>query len=189
MPLERVLKFAQQLAGALAAAHAEDVVHRDLKPQNILVDANDQLYIADFGLAKSYAAGAVGMTQTGAFLGTPRYMSPEQVEGKPTDGRSDLYAFGLILYEMVTGDVPFTGDSTLKVMYQRLQERPKSPKLTILRSRTGSTASLCAALRKTRRIVTKMRTKSWRTCRAAQSVGGFAQWPFAQRFQHTNSAS
>jgi serine/threonine-protein kinase len=130
MPLERVLKFAQQLAGALAAAHAEDVVHRDLKPQNILVDANDQLYIADFGLAKSYAAGAVGMTQTGAFLGTPRYMSPEQVEGKPTDGRSDLYAFGLILYEMVTGDVPFTGESTLKVMYQRLQERPKSPKLT-----------------------------------------------------------
>jgi tetratricopeptide (TPR) repeat protein/TolB-like protein len=130
MPLERVLKFAQQLAGALAAAHAEDVVHRDLKPQNILVDASDQVYIADFGLAKSYAAGAVGMTQTGAFLGTPRYMSPEQVEGKPTDGRSDLYAFGLILYEMVAGDVPFTGESTLKVMYQRLQERPKSPKLT-----------------------------------------------------------
>jgi eukaryotic-like serine/threonine-protein kinase len=130
IPLERVLKFAQQLAGALAAAHAEDVVHRDLKPQNILVDASDQLYIADFGLAKSYAAGAVGMTQTGAFLGTPRYMSPEQVEGKPTDGRSDLYAFGLILYEMVAGDVPFTGESTLKVMYQRLQERPKSPKST-----------------------------------------------------------
>src|SRR6202453_5447163 len=130
MPLERVLKFAQQLAGALAAAHAEDIVHRDLKPQNILVDASDQLYIADFGLAKSYAAGAVGMTQTGAFLGTPRYMSPEQVEGKPTDGRSDLYAFGLILYEMVAGDVPFTGESTLKVMYQRLQERPKSPKAT-----------------------------------------------------------
>jgi tetratricopeptide (TPR) repeat protein/TolB-like protein len=129
MPLERVQKFAQQLAGALAAAHAEDIVHRDLKPQNILVDANDQLYIADFGLAKSYAAGAVGMTQTGAFLGTPRYMSPEQVEGKPTDGRSDLYAFGLILYEMVTGDVPFTGESTLKVMYQRIQERPKSPKV------------------------------------------------------------
>jgi tetratricopeptide (TPR) repeat protein/TolB-like protein len=130
LPLERVLKFAQQLAGALAAAHAEDVVHRDLKPQNILVDASDQLYIADFGLAKSYAAGAVGMTQTGAFLGTPRYMSPEQVEGKPTDGRSDLYAFGLILYEMVAGDVPFTGESTLKVMYQRLQERPKSPRST-----------------------------------------------------------
>jgi serine/threonine-protein kinase len=129
LPLERALKFATQLAGALAAAHAEDVVHRDLKPQNILLDKNDQVYISDFGLAKSFAEGAVGMTQTGAFLGTPRYMSPEQVEGKPTDGRADLYAYGLILYEMVTGDVPFTGDSTLKVMYQRIQEKPKSPKL------------------------------------------------------------
>jgi len=128
LPIERAVKFAQQLAGALAAAHAEDIVHRDLKPQNILVDASDQVYIADFGLAKSYAEGSVGMTQSGAFLGTPRYMSPEQVEGKPTDGRSDLYAYGLILYEMVTGDVPFTGDSSLKVMYQRIQERPKSPR-------------------------------------------------------------
>jgi eukaryotic-like serine/threonine-protein kinase len=129
LPLERVLKFATQLAGALAAAHAENVVHRDLKPQNILVDKNDQVYISDFGLAKSFAEGAVGMTQAGALLGTPRYMSPEQVEGKPTDGRSDIYAYGLILYEMATGDVPFTGDSTLGVMYQRIKEKPKSAKL------------------------------------------------------------
>ncbi|MGC2330759.1 MAG: tetratricopeptide repeat protein, partial [Candidatus Acidiferrales bacterium] len=129
LPLERVLKFATQLAGALAAAHAEDVVHRDLKPQNILVDKNDQIYVSDFGLAKSFAEGAVGMTQTGAFLGTPRYMSPEQVEGKPTDGRADLYAYGLMLYEMVTGDVPFVGESTLGVMYQRIKEKPKNPKL------------------------------------------------------------
>ena len=129
LPLERVLKFATQLAGALAAAHAENVVHRDLKPQNILVDKNDQVYISDFGLAKSFAEGAVGMTQAGALLGTPRYMSPEQVEGKPTDGRSDIYAYGLILYEMATGEVPFAGDSTLGVMYQRIKEKPKSPKL------------------------------------------------------------
>jgi eukaryotic-like serine/threonine-protein kinase len=129
LPLDRVLKYATQLAGALAAAHAEDVVHRDLKPQNILVDKNDQIYVADFGLARSFAEGAVGMTQGGAFLGTPRYMSPEQVQGKPTDGRSDLYAYGIILYEMVTGEAPFAGESTLQVMYQRILVKPKNPKL------------------------------------------------------------
>jgi eukaryotic-like serine/threonine-protein kinase len=129
LPLDRILKYATQLAGALAAAHAEDVVHRDLKPQNILVDKNDQIYVADFGLARSFAEGAVGMTQGGAFLGTPRYMSPEQVQGKPTDGRSDLYAYGIILYEMVTGEAPFAGESTLQVMYQRILVKPKSPKL------------------------------------------------------------
>jgi tetratricopeptide (TPR) repeat protein/predicted Ser/Thr protein kinase len=128
-PLERLLNFATQLADALAAAHAEGVVHRDLKPQNILVDKNDQIYVSDFGLARSFAEGAIGMTQTGAFLGTPRYMSPEQAEAKPTDGRSDLYAYGLILYEMATGDVPFSGKTTLELMYQRVRERPKSPKL------------------------------------------------------------
>jgi serine/threonine-protein kinase len=129
MPLERVLNFARQIAEALAAAHAEGVVHRDLKPQNLLVDKNDQIYVCDFGLAKSFEEGAIGMTRTGAFLGTPRYMSPEQVEGKPADQRADLYAYGLILYEMCTGDVPFSGESTLKVMYQRIQEKPKNPKL------------------------------------------------------------
>jgi serine/threonine protein kinase/tetratricopeptide (TPR) repeat protein/TolB-like protein len=129
MPLERVLKFSQQIAEALAAAHAEGVVHRDLKPQNLLIGNDDQVFVCDFGLAKSFEESAIGMTRTGAFLGTPRYMSPEQVEGKPADQRADLYAFGLILYEMCTGDVPFVGESTLKVMYQRIQEKPKSPKL------------------------------------------------------------
>lgn len=129
LPLDRALNFARQLADALAAAHAEGVVHRDLKPQNILVDKSDQIYVSDFGLAKSFADGAVGMTQTGAFLGTPRYMSPEQAEGKETDGRSDLYAFGLILYEMATGDIPFTGKSSLELMYQRVSVAPKNPKL------------------------------------------------------------
>jgi serine/threonine-protein kinase len=129
LPFARMVKFATQLAEALAAAHAEGVVHRDLKPQNILLNKDDQIFVSDFGLAKSFEQGAVAMTRTGAFLGTPRYMSPEQVEGKPADQRSDIYSFGLILYEMSTGDVPFTGESTLKVMYQRIQEKPKSPKL------------------------------------------------------------
>src|SRR5215472_2883893 len=129
LPIERVLKFATALAEALAAAHSEGVVHRDLKPQNILVNKDDQIFVSDFGLAKSFEEGAQGMTKTGAFLGTPRYMSPEQVEGKPADQRSDLYSYGLMLYEMLVGDVPFTGESTLKVMYQRIQEKPKNPKL------------------------------------------------------------
>ncbi|MGH9682697.1 MAG: protein kinase domain-containing protein [Candidatus Acidiferrales bacterium] len=129
MPLDRMLKFAQQFAEALAAAHSEGVIHRDLKPQNILVAKDDCIYVSDFGLAKSFEEDAVGMTKTGAFIGTPRYMSPEQVEGKPADQRSDLYAYGLILYEMAVGDVPFTGESMLKVMYQRVQEKPKNPKL------------------------------------------------------------
>jgi serine/threonine-protein kinase len=128
LPLERILKFATQLAEALAAAHAEGVVHRDLKPQNILLNKDGHIFVSDFGLAKSFEQDAVAMTRTGAFLGTPRYMSPEQVEGKPADQRSDIYSLGLILYEMATGDVPFTGESTLKVMYQRIQERPKNPK-------------------------------------------------------------
>ncbi len=128
LPFERVVNFAQQFAAALAAAQAEGVMHRDLKPQNILVGKDDHLYVSDFGLARSFEESAVQMTRTGAFMGTPRYMSPEQVEGKAADLRSDLYAYGLILYEMATGDVPFTGESTLKVMYQRIQEKPKNPK-------------------------------------------------------------
>jgi eukaryotic-like serine/threonine-protein kinase len=129
LPFDRALNFARQLAEALSAAHAEGVVHRDLKPQNILVAKDDHLYVSDFGLAKSFEDDSAGMTRTGAFLGTPRYMSPEQVEGNPADQRSDIYSYGLILYEMVTGDVPFTGESTLKLMYQRIQQVPKSPKL------------------------------------------------------------
>jgi eukaryotic-like serine/threonine-protein kinase len=128
LPFTRILAFARQLAEALAAAHAEGVAHRDLKPQNILVDKDDHIYVSDFGLARSLEEDAIAMTRTGAFLGTPRYMSPEQVEGKPSDHRSDLYSCGLIFYEMATGDVPFTGESTLKVMYQRIKEKPANPK-------------------------------------------------------------
>jgi len=128
LPIDRAVKITRQLCGALEAAHAEDVVHRDLKPQNIMIDTAGTPYVTDFGLAKSLEASAVGMTRAGEFLGTPRYMSPEQVEGGKLDHRSDLYSLGLILYEMVTGDVPFTSDSTLHLMFQRVKEKPKNPK-------------------------------------------------------------
>ncbi len=125
---DQVVKFARQLCGALDAAHLEGVVHRDLKPQNILIDRSGTLYVGDFGLAKSFESEDGMKTRTGLILGTPRYMSPEQVEAKPTDGRSDIYSLGIILYEMVTGEAPFQGDSLVKVMYQRVAEPPKNPK-------------------------------------------------------------
>jgi serine/threonine protein kinase/tetratricopeptide (TPR) repeat protein len=129
-PVERAVNIARQLAGALEAAHTEGVVHRDLKPRNVLVDRADNVYVSDFGLAKSLESDAATvMTRTGEVLGTPRYMSPEQAESKPTDHRSDLYSLGVILYEMVTGDAPFAGDSTLQVMYQHVTQRAKDPKL------------------------------------------------------------
>jgi len=125
LPFERVLSLARQITSGLAAAHDVGIVHRDLKPQNILVDSPGRAYISDFGLAKSYEASAAGLTRPGDFIGTPRYMAPESVEGQPTDHRSDLYALGLILYEMASGSTPFPGDSALEVLMQRVRISPR----------------------------------------------------------------
>jgi len=126
---ERALRFTKQLCSALDAAHSEEVVHRDLKPNNILIDKADNLFVMDFGLAKSIEAEATMMTRTGQVLGTPRYMAPEQVEAKPVDHRADIYALGLILYEMFTGEIPFHADSAMQLMYQRVTQKPKDIKL------------------------------------------------------------
>ena len=131
LPLERVLRMMRQLTEALAAAHSVNVVHRDLKPQNILLGPDDHVYVTDFGIAKTLEANLTSVTRTGAVIGTPLYMSPEQVEGKPVDRRSDLYTLGLIFYEMLTGILPFSGDSTFQLMYQRVHQLPKRPELVI----------------------------------------------------------
>jgi serine/threonine-protein kinase len=128
LAFDRALKFAKQLCGALQAAHDEGVVHRDLKPQNILVDQSDNLYVSDFGLAKSLAPDLTAMTRVGQVLGTPRYMSPEQVEAKDVDHRSDLYSLGLIFYEMFTATLPFRAESTLQLMYKHVNEAPVDPR-------------------------------------------------------------
>lgn len=130
LPVERMLHITRQLCAALDAAHSEGVVHRDLKPQNIMLGANDHVYVSDFGLAKSLGA-VTSMTQSGEMLGTPRYMAPEQVEAKHVDARTDIYALGLIFYEMVTGDVPFTAETTLQLMYKRAHETPPAPKTVV----------------------------------------------------------
>ena len=119
----RLTHIFRQILEGLKAAHDQGVIHRDLKPQNIMLDGSDNVYVTDFGLAKSLEQS--GMTQTGAIVGTPYYMSPEQVKGSPIDHRSDIYSLGVILYEMSTGQLPFTGSSPYEVMAQRLQRVPE----------------------------------------------------------------
>ncbi|MHB8911681.1 MAG: protein kinase domain-containing protein [Lysobacter sp.] len=125
-------RIARQLAEGLAAAHASGVIHRDLKPANVLIDRNGDAYISDFGVARSLASG--GITQTGAVVGTPDYLSPEQARGEPVDGRSDLYALGLLLYEMLTGAMPFSGGTVSEILAQRMLRSP--PPVSTLRPQT-----------------------------------------------------
>jgi tetratricopeptide (TPR) repeat protein/TolB-like protein len=127
LPIERAVDLTRQIGEALAAAHGEGVIHRDLKPHNILIDRSGIAYVSDFGLAKSLASAA-DMTRSGELLGTPRYMAPEQVSGGTLDHRVDLYAFGLIMYEMVTGTVPFHADSAIQELLMRVQARPPDPR-------------------------------------------------------------
>ena len=114
-----------QVCQALEAAHAEGVVHRDLKPQNIMLDSQGRATVMDFGIARSMEL--TGMTQTGALLGTPDYMSPEQAKGQEVDARSDLFTLGIILYELLTGKTPYRADTVLGTLLKRTQERARPP--------------------------------------------------------------
>jgi serine/threonine protein kinase/Tfp pilus assembly protein PilF len=119
------LDYSRQICDGLAEAHRLGVIHRDLKPQNILIDESGTAKIMDFGIARSLEAGS--LTGEGMMVGTPEYMSPEQAEGKTADQRTDIYALGVILYEMVTGKRPFSGDTPISVALKHKSEIPRPP--------------------------------------------------------------
>ena len=122
---DEAVKIATQICRALDAAHSEGVVHRDLKPQNIMVDAHGRVTVMDFGIARSMETP--GMTQTGSLVGTPEYMSPEQAKGENVDARSDIFTLGIIFYELLTGKTPFYADTAYATLLKRTQERARDP--------------------------------------------------------------
>ena len=123
-PIKVSIDYARQILAALAAAHRRGIVHRDIKPHNVLVNPEGRLKVTDFGIARS---GASQMTEVGSIIGTAQYLSPEQARGAPVDQTSDLYSVGVVLYEMLTGQVPFTGDTPLEIAMKHLSEVPKPP--------------------------------------------------------------
>ena len=124
LPVDEAMDIFQQIGSALEAAHSVGILHRDLKPQNVMREATGRVVVMDFGLARTFEGD--GMTQSGALVGTMEYMSPEQALGKDLDQRSDLFALGLIGYEMLTGDVPFRAESAIASLLKRTRERAKT---------------------------------------------------------------
>ena len=125
---ERALNIALQIAQALEYIHTHGVVHRDLKPENIMVDKNDRIKLIDFGIAANVGSKRLTFAKFTQTMGTPDYISPEQVKGKRGDARSDIYALGVMLYEMLTGKVPFTGSNAFTIMNDRLLNNPVPPR-------------------------------------------------------------
>ncbi|MGB6200822.1 MAG: serine/threonine-protein kinase [Candidatus Acidiferrales bacterium] len=120
MPPERAVRIARGILDALGYIHSRGVVHRDLKPENVMVDSQDRVKLIDFGIAGAEGSRRLTFAKLTAAMGTPDYISPEQVKGKRGDGRSDLYSLGVILYEMLTGEVPFHGPNAFVIMNDRL---------------------------------------------------------------------
>ncbi|MCE2941186.1 MAG: serine/threonine-protein kinase [Gemmatimonadota bacterium] len=152
LPIAQVASFIGEIADGLQVAHEQKIVHRDLKPENVMVcrrtDGTEYAVVMDFGLAKERKAGAEleKLTATGIILGTPEFMSPEQLRGKPLDARTDIYALGLIAYELLTGKLPFAGRTQQELMIARLRNDPMP--LSELRPTLGLPATLDPVLLK-----------------------------------------
>ena len=144
--LPRVLRIMEQTCSALQFAHERNVVHRDIKPANIMLAADDTVKVTDFGTAKILQFGT--MQQTAHVMGTPSYMSPEQVKGRAVDGRSDIFSLGVLLYEMVTGEKPFPGQNITTVIYKIVNEEPVPPRQIDPSIHPGISAVVMKALAK-----------------------------------------
>jgi len=145
-PLPRVLRIMEQACSALQFAHERNVVHRDIKPANLMLTGDDTVKVTDFGTAKILQFGTV--QQTAHVMGTPSYMSPEQVKGRAVDGRSDIFSLGVMLYEMVTGEKPFPGQNITTVIYKIVNEEPVPPKQVDPSIHPGISAVVMRALAK-----------------------------------------
>jgi eukaryotic-like serine/threonine-protein kinase len=123
----RALEISADICAALEFSHRHGIIHRDIKPGNVMLTQNGQVKVMDFGIARALASGATTMTQTSAVIGTAQYLSPEQARGEAVDARSDVYAAGCVLFELLCGHPPFVGDSPVSVAYQHVREDPRAP--------------------------------------------------------------
>src|SRR5437762_1338263 len=123
-PVNVAIDYARQILAAIRFAHRHGIVHRDIKPHNVLVDAEGRLKVTDFGIAR---AGTSQMTEAGSIVGTAQYLSPEQARGSAVDQRSDVYSLGIVLYELLTGEVPFSGDTPVEIAMKHLSQTPEPP--------------------------------------------------------------
>ncbi|NGN67822.1 serine/threonine protein kinase [Streptomyces sp. A7024] len=127
MPTDKALKITADVLAALGASHEMGLVHRDIKPGNVMMTRRGVVKVMDFGIARAMQSGVTAMTQTGMVVGTPQYLSPEQALGRGVDARSDLYSVGIMLFELLTGRLPFDADSPLAIAYAHVQEEPPTP--------------------------------------------------------------
>lgn len=127
LPPERAVEIASDVCTALHFAHQQGIVHRDIKPANIAISPGGQTKVMDFGIARRSRDSGQTVTQTGTVIGTAAYLSPEQAQGLPVDARSDVYSMGIVLYEMLTGEVPFKGENAVSVVYKQVRENPAPP--------------------------------------------------------------
>ena len=127
MPADKALKITADVLAALEISHEMGLVHRDIKPGNVMMTKRGVVKVMDFGIARAMQSGVTSMTQTGMVVGTPQYLSPEQALGRGVDARSDLYSVGIMLFQLVTGRLPFDADSPLAIAYAHVQEEPVAP--------------------------------------------------------------